>query len=51
MLDRRQKYLQIVLNSALEEAQAIISQIPLDKRIIIEAGTPLIKNLDSIKVF
>jgi bifunctional enzyme Fae/Hps len=43
MLDRRQKYLQIALNSTLEEARAIISQIPLDKRIIIEAGTPLIK--------
>ena len=43
MLDKKQKYLQIALNSTLEEAQAIISQIPLDKRIIIEAGTPLIK--------
>jgi len=44
MLDRKQKYLQIALNSTLEEAEAIIGQIPLDKRIIIEAGTPLIKN-------
>lgn len=44
MLDRKQKYLQIALNSTLEDAQSIISQIPLDKRIIIEAGTPLIKN-------
>jgi len=43
MLDRKQKYLQIALNSTLKEAKAIISQIPLDKRIIIEAGTPLIK--------
>jgi len=43
MLDRKQKYLQIALNSTLEEAEAIIGQIPLDKRIIIEAGTPLIK--------
>ncbi len=43
MLDKKQKYLQIALNSTLEEARAIINQIPLDKRIIIEAGTPLIK--------
>lgn len=43
MLDKKQKYLQIALNSTLEDAQSIISQIPLDKRIIIEAGTPLIK--------
>lgn len=43
MLDKKQKYLQIALNSTLAEAKAIISQIPLDKRIILEAGTPLIK--------
>lgn len=43
MLDRKQKYLQIALNSTLEEARSIIQQIPFDKRIIIEAGTPLIK--------
>ncbi len=44
MLDKKQHYLQIALNSTLAEAQNIISQLPLDKRIIIEAGTPLIKN-------
>ncbi|HDD35335.1 MAG TPA: hypothetical protein ENF30_00895, partial [Candidatus Desulfofervidus auxilii] len=43
-LNKKQKYLQIALNSTLEEARNIISQLPLDKRIIIEAGTPLIKN-------
>jgi bifunctional enzyme Fae/Hps len=43
MLDKKQKYLQIALNSTLDEAHSIISRIPLDKRIIIEAGTPLIK--------
>jgi len=43
MLDKKQRYLQIALNSTLGEAYAIINQIPLDKRIIIEAGTPLIK--------
>lgn len=43
MLDKKQKYLQIALNSTLNEAHSIISQIPLDRRIIVEAGTPLIK--------
>jgi len=43
MLDKKQKYLQIALNSTLEEAQRIISQIPIDERIIVEVGTPLIK--------
>ena len=43
MLDNKQKYLQIALNSTLNDAHSIISQIPLDKRIIVETGTPLIK--------
>ena len=43
MLNKKQKYLQIALNNNLSEAHSIINQIPLDKRIIIEAGTPLIK--------
>jgi bifunctional enzyme Fae/Hps len=43
MLDRKQKYLQIALNSSLGEAREIIYQLPSDKRIIIEAGTPLVK--------
>lgn len=43
MLNKKQKYLQIALNSTLAEAQGIINRIPLDERIIIEAGTPLIK--------
>ena len=52
MLDKKQKYLQIALNSTLEEAKLIISQIPLDKRIILEVGTPLIKTygLKAIKM-
>lgn len=44
MLNPKQKYLQIALNSTLYDAESIIRQIPLDNRIIIEAGTPLIKN-------
>jgi len=43
MLDKKKKYLQIALNSTVSEAEKIISQIPLNERIIIEAGTPLIK--------
>ena len=43
MLDKKQHYLQIALNSTLDEAQSIVSRIPLDKRIIIEAGTPFRK--------
>lgn len=43
ILNRKQRYLQIALNSDLREARTIINKIPLDSRIIIEAGTPLIK--------
>lgn len=43
MLDRKKRYLQIALNSTPEEGEEIISQLPPSDRIIIEAGTPLIK--------
>lgn len=43
MLDRRKHYLQIALNSTLEDARAIIASLPSSDRIIYEAGTPLIK--------
>lgn len=51
MLDRKKKYLQIALNSTVEEGEEIISQLPTSDRIIIEAGTPLIKayGTDGIK--
>ncbi|PIR54688.1 hypothetical protein COU74_05380 [Candidatus Peregrinibacteria bacterium CG10_big_fil_rev_8_21_14_0_10_36_19] len=42
-LQKRKKYLHIALNSTLEEAGEIISQLPVSDRILIEAGTPLIK--------
>jgi len=42
-LEKRKKYLHIALNSTLEEAAEIISQLPASDRILIEAGTPLIK--------
>jgi len=44
ILDKKQRYLQIALNSNLNEAKSIISKIPIDSRIIIEAGTPLLKH-------
>ncbi|MCS7200729.1 MAG: orotidine 5'-phosphate decarboxylase [Patescibacteria group bacterium] len=43
MLDRRQKYLQISINSDLFNAERIISELINDRRIILEAGTPFLK--------
>ncbi len=43
ILDKKKKYLQIALNSSLIEASQIISKLPPSDRIILEAGTPLIK--------
>jgi bifunctional enzyme Fae/Hps len=42
-LSSRKKYLQIALNSTLSEASSIIQDLPLSDRILVEAGTPLIK--------
>lgn len=42
-LEKRKKYLHVAINSTLEEAREIISQLPTSDRILIEAGTPLIK--------
>lgn len=42
-LKKNKKYLQIALNSTIEEAKEIISQLPISDRILIEVGTPLIK--------
>ena len=43
ILQKKEKYLQIALNSTPQEAELIIRQLPISKRILIEAGTPLIK--------
>jgi len=43
-LDSKKRYLQIALNSTLDEAYKIIQQLPRSERIILEAGTPLIKH-------
>ena len=42
-LDLKKHYLQVALNSTLEDAREIIRQLPISDRIIVEAGTPLIK--------
>lgn len=42
-LKKRQKYLQVALNSTLEEAKDIIYKLPRSENILVEAGTPLIK--------
>lgn len=42
-MNKRKKYLQIALNSTIEEARSIIFKLPVSERILIEAGTPLIK--------
>jgi bifunctional enzyme Fae/Hps len=43
ILSRKRRYLQVAFNSTMEDAQAIIASLPLSDRIILEAGTPLIK--------
>lgn len=42
-LNPKKRYLQIALNSTLEEARNIITCLPVSDRILVEAGTPLIK--------
>lgn len=42
-LNSKKAYLQIALNSTLDEARKIIFSLPKSDRYIIEAGTPLIK--------
>jgi bifunctional enzyme Fae/Hps len=42
-LSKKQSYLQIALNSTLSDAASIIDILPASDRILIEAGTPLIK--------
>lgn len=42
-LHPRKHYLQIALNGTLEDARKIIARLPASDRILVEAGTPLIK--------
>src|SRR3989344_4087425 len=43
MLSKKQRYLQVALNSSMDQARMVINQLPASERILIEAGTPLIK--------
>lgn len=43
LLSKKKRYLQIALNSTMEETYQIIQSLPVNDRIIVEAGTPLIK--------
>lgn len=43
ILDPKKRYLQVALNSTLDEAVRIVRALPESDRILIEAGTPLIK--------
>lgn len=43
MLSGKTHYLQIALNSTPSDARRVISSLPVSERIILEAGTPLIK--------
>jgi bifunctional enzyme Fae/Hps len=42
-LSPKKRYLQIALNGTLDDAFKIISSLPVSDRILVEAGTPLIK--------
>jgi len=44
MLSKKKNYLQIALNSTMDEAYNIIRSLPPNERILIEAGTPLVKH-------
>ncbi len=42
-LNKKSKYLQIAFNRSLDEVKEMITMLPVSEKIIIEAGTPLIK--------
>jgi 3-keto-L-gulonate-6-phosphate decarboxylase len=43
MLNRRLKYLQIAFNRSVSEAEEVIAMLPVSEKVIIEAGTPFVK--------
>lgn len=43
MLNKRLKYLQIAFNRSLDEVKGMIAMLPASEKIIVEAGTPFIK--------
>jgi len=42
-LDPKKRYLQVALNNTLDDAVHIVRSLPVSERIILEAGTPLLK--------
>ena len=46
-LENNKRYLQVAFNGSLENALYVISRLPRDQRILIEAGTPFIKRYGS----
>lgn len=42
-LSHKKRYLQVALNGTLADAERIIAGLPISDRILVEAGTPLIK--------
>ncbi len=51
MLNYRSKYLQIAFNRSLEEVRDMILALPASERILIEAGTPLVKRYGNQGIF
>ena len=47
MLSRKTRYLQIAFNRSLDEVRDMIARLPASDKIIIEAGTPLVKRYGS----
>ncbi|HOX30232.1 MAG TPA: hypothetical protein P5080_03710 [Candidatus Paceibacterota bacterium] len=43
MLEKGKRYLQIALNGTIEDARLVAASLPRSKNILLEAGTPLIK--------
>ena len=43
ILNKKQKYLQVALNSTISDAMRVINSLPVNERVILEAGTPFIK--------
>lgn len=50
MLSQRKKYLQLAFNRSLSEVTNMISLLPASDKIIIEAGTPLIKRYGVVAI-
>ena len=50
ILQKRKKYLQIALNGGLDDARQVVSQLPWSDKILIEVGTPLLKEFGTLVI-